>query len=79
MKWILGAALGLLLAAPSYAVNYAIQDGGAGSGCFAFAGGRGCSRATILRIADDVSFRLVAAVRLAPFERQLSMQSKTRR
>ena len=33
MKWILGAALGLLLAGPSYAVNYAIQDGGAGSGC----------------------------------------------
>lgn len=33
MKWILGAALGLLLVAPSYAVNYAIQDGGAGSGC----------------------------------------------
>lgn len=33
MKWILGAALGLLLAAPSYAVNYAIQDGGAGNGC----------------------------------------------
>jgi len=33
MKWILGAALGLLLAGTSHAVNYAVQDGGAANGC----------------------------------------------
>ncbi|RZJ15669.1 MAG: fibronectin type III domain-containing protein [Acidovorax sp.] len=33
MKWILGAALGLLVAGVAQAANYAVQDGGAGSGC----------------------------------------------